>query len=158
MTSLLSASLRYLAILGVFSLMASFVSAAPKSSVSFEQALADARQVTKMNPAWSVMRCAGISMDPFFGDASLMLVEAVDFAKVREGMVIVYRDAEDDLVAHSVISVSPDGIIAKGYNNRTEDPHPVTADSFVGVAFGFLHTNGDHSGASELPVAIGKTF
>lgn len=139
-------------------MMASFVSAAPKSSVSFEQALADAQKVTAMNPAWSVMRCAGISMDPFFGEDSLMLVEAVEIGKVREGMVIVYRDAEGDLVAHSVVSVTADGVIAKGFNNRSEDPHPVTSESLVGVAFGYLHTNGAHADASTLPVAIGKTF
>ena len=69
----------------------SSLNAAPKSSAPFEKALRDAEMVASLNPAWSVKRTSGSSMGDFFGDHSLIIVQAAKLADIRVGMMVVYR-------------------------------------------------------------------
>ena len=132
--------------------------AAPTSPVPYAVALAEAQKVAALNPAWTVMRCDGDSMTPYFGDASLMLVQPSRVSELRPGMIAVYRDAAGDLVAHSVVKVDASGATLRGFNNTRNDPDVVTDANLAGVVFGFLHSAGgdDATSAAALPLAVGK--
>ncbi|MDP0500402.1 MAG: hypothetical protein Q7P63_09905 [Verrucomicrobiota bacterium JB022] len=128
---------------------------APVSSVSPEQALSDAEQLASLRPDWSVFQAAGNSMEPFFGSNSLLIVQAVDTASLRPGMIAVYRDAEGDLVGHQVVSIGAE-ILAKGANNAVIDPTVVRADNLVGIVVGMLHAADTQTTA--LQVVHGKRY
>jgi signal peptidase I len=111
----------------------------PTSSVPYAQAVADAQRVASLHPQWQVLKVSGESMEPEFGDASLLLVSRADMDMLHAGMVAVYRDATGDLVAHRLIAPTANGWIVKGLNNDRPDPGVVTAQNLLGVVFGVLH-------------------
>ena len=132
------------------------------SSVSYEQALDDAVRIAQSNQNWEVMRCAGTSMEPFYGKDSIVLVDKVDISDLRSGMIAVYRDADGVLVGHKVIDATSTQAWGQGVNNDNRDPDPITADNLSGVVFTILHTSGQpEAGAlaqvDTLPVVYGKT-
>ena len=136
---------------------------ATNSSVSYERALADAARIVQSHQNWEVMRCAGISMEPFYGQDSIVLVDKVDIADLRSGMIAVYRDADGVLVAHQVIEATSSQAWGHGINNKQRDPDPITADNLSGVVFTILHTSGQPGAgvlaqADTLPVVHGKTY
>jgi signal peptidase I len=154
-----------LSILAVFLMALAVGNAAPKSSASFDKALRDAEMVASLNPAWSVHRTSGESMDEFFGDNSLILVqEATSLSEIRVGMMLVYRSASGELIAHKVVAHHGTSVQTKGVANWKADPEPVTEDRIVGTVFAVFHTAGAPSGpvytssGSLLPTALCKTL
>jgi hypothetical protein len=129
-----------------------------KSSVSPERALADARAITAIFPQWSLYRADGISMAPRFDENHLLLVEEVSGQQIRPGMVALFRDAEGDLVAHSVIENDGITLATRGLNNRSMDPARIQYEDVVGVLVGTLAANAPFSDHHELQVALGKTY
>lgn len=129
--------------------------------VSYEKALSDANKVAALNDSWTVMRGAGDSMTPLYGENSVLVIDSVSYDSLKTGMVAVYRDATGELVAHPVKGQTGEGWVAKGINNRTDDPGLVNAENFVGVVFGVLNASSAPSIASNvdaLPVVYGKKY
>ncbi len=132
------------------------------SSRTYRNAVGDALEVASTDPDWKVMRGAGDSMLPLFGDSSLLLVERTDYSSLKVGMIAVYRDGEGDLVAHRIFSREGCGFRAKGFNNRRLDSDPVTGANFLGIVFGVVTApkgTGDESALAltgDLPIAYGK--
>lgn len=153
MTTILHKSLSFLALI----LLATSLHAAPQSAVSPAQALQDARQVVQARADWTLYRGAGDSMNPFFGENSLLLVAPISFPALQPGMIAVYRDATGSIVAHRVVSRTPGEAIARGFNNPADDPHTISADNLIGVTAGFLHASAPVNDDS-LPVAWGKRY
>lgn len=143
------------------SLLATLVLAAnlsAKSSVTPEQALADASFLTSRFPQWSVYRADGASMAPRFDENHLLLVQDAKGGELKPGMVALFRDAEGDLVAHTVISNDGTSLATRGLNNPSLDPVRIPYDSVVGVLVGTLAANAPFSDHHELTVALGKTY
>lgn len=129
-----------------------------KSGVSPEQAIADAKIIQKGHPTWNLFAGSGFSMDPFFGDNSLLFVEKTPISKMKPGMVAVFTDHQGDTVAHTVVRVTPEGLVTKGLNNSTIDPTPVTHERLIGAVIGRLEASASISSVADLPVALGKTY
>ncbi len=144
----------------------SSIQAAPtgKTTISFEKALHDANKVAAMKSSWSVMLGAGNSMTPLYGENSVLVVEKASFTQLSVGMVAVYKDSEGSLVAHPLTAKTGSDWVARGINNRGEDPERVSAENFVGVVFGVfnasqsLQESGVEYSVEETPVVYGKTF
>ncbi|MFP4069664.1 MAG: hypothetical protein ACLFVC_05720 [Opitutales bacterium] len=138
--------------------------AAPKSSASFEKALDDAQMIASLNPAWSVHRTSGDSMDDYFGDNSLILVQPATLADVQVGMMIVYRSTGGELISHKVVQHDGEGVRTQGVSNRNLDPEPVTDDRIVGIIFAVFHAADAPAGevhASDgqpIPTALCKNY
>lgn len=129
------------------------------SPVSYRRALADAERVASLNPDWMVMRTAGNSMTPHYGDNAVLVVSKINYRSLRPGMIVVYRDQAGDLVGHTLVAMNADGWIARGQNNRINDPHPVTPENLVGVIFGVFHSAGaDLRIGKHLPLVISKRY
>lgn len=140
------------------------LTAAPRSSAPFEKALRDAEMVASLNPAWSIQRTSGSSMGDFFGDHSLIIVQAAKLADIRIGMMVVYRSSEGELISHKVIAHNGVSLRTTGVVNWSADPEPVTEDMLVGAVFAVFHTSGAPSGpalasnGSTIPTAFCKSF
>ena len=138
---------------------------APSSGVPFVNVLADARKVAELNSGWKIFKVQGQSMEPHFGGNSLLLAAHTEFKDLRTGMLVVYKDATGDLVAHRIIESTAQGWIAKGFNNDKVDPNLVTGDNLQGVVFGiFNYKSGTDNNFAQtdtqnnLPVAFAKTY
>lgn len=127
------------------------------SNVSYQNALRDAQTVASMNGAWKVMRGAGLSMNPYYSEKSLLLVDTQVQNRIEPGMVIVYRDQSGERVGHTVVAATPAGFITRGLNNPTNDTALVSAAAIEGVVFGVLHTDGRVPAGDTLPVVLGKS-
>ena len=135
---------RFVTLTAIFMAAASHASATerPLSPVSLDVTLSDAHTVAFRHAGMQVLRIAGTSMLPFFGDGSVVIVKKIDAAHLREGMVVVYENRFGETVAHRLIGVGAQGWIAQGYNNAQADTTPVTGGNLVGVVYATFHSNG----------------
>ncbi len=137
---------------------------APASGVPFLNALADARLITHTNSDWRVFMVKGVSMEPHFGQNSMLLIDKCDFGDLRLGMMVIYQDASGDFVAHRLVARAGAGWVAKGQNNNQNDPTLVTSANFQGVVFGIIHYKegtdqlASVDSASKPLVAFAKTY
>lgn len=117
----------------------------PLSSVSMGATLSDAHQVAGRHGDMQVLRIAGQSMLPFFGDGSVVIVKKIETGALRTGMVVVYRNRFGETVAHRLIAPAHGGWTAQGYNNAAADTTVVNADNLLGVVYATFHSNGDNA-------------
>jgi signal peptidase len=87
---------------------------------------------------WQLQVIETASMEPRVPAGSLAVVQPIDVADVRPGMVIVFEDParRGRLVAHRAVKPLPDDGApvweTKGDANRTADPYPVHAPAISG--------------------------
>jgi len=128
------------------------VVASPVVPVSPRNAVADAQSLASRHEGAQVMRIAGTSMLPFFGEGAVIVVKPVSENRLRSGMVVVYRNRFNEVVAHRLVAREGNAWIARGYNNEASDSTPVTTDNLLGVVYATFHAGADSS--SSLPVAL----
>ncbi len=120
----------------------------PVSAVSWDATLSDAHRVANRHADLQVLRIAGSSMLPFFGEGSVVIVKRIESLHLRAGMVVVYQNRFGETVAHRLISQGAQGWMAQGYNNQEVDSTPVTDANLVGVVYATFHSSG-------VPSALG---
>lgn len=113
----------------------------PTSAVSFGKALTDAETIASMNAGWKVARVEGKSMEPFFGDHSILVYGPENFQQIQMGMTVVFEDETGDLVAHRVVQQEASGLRTLGNNNFQKDSVLVTPANFRGVVIAVFHTS-----------------
>lgn len=132
--------------------------------IAYGKALFDAEQVSALNSEWTVMGVRGRSMEPYFGENSVLVVGPAEIAVVRPGMIVIFEDGEGDLVSHKVMEVTEEGLRTMGYRNLRPDPELVTARNLRGVVIAAFHSRGGPQGevyASNgrlLPTVYGKRY
>jgi signal peptidase I len=115
---------------------------APISPISLETALADARALAAQHPNMTVMRIEGLSMLPYFGEGSVIVVKKISETRLRDGMVVVYRNYFGDTVAHRLVARVDGGWTVKGANNSRADTTIVTNRNLLGVVYAIFQTSG----------------
>lgn len=118
------------------------------ANITYEAAVSDALTLTAHRPDLSVMRIAGESMLPFFGDDAVVVVKRIDAARLRVGMIAVYVNRFGEKIAHRVIAPVDGGWQVKGYNNDVADSTVVNRSNLLGVIYATFHS------AGRAPVAI----
>jgi signal peptidase I len=124
----------------------------PVSPISLETALADARALAAHHANMSVMRIEGVSMLPYFGVGSVLVVKKINAARLREGMVVVYTNRFGETVAHRLVARVEGGWQVKGWNNDRADTTVVNPGNLLGVVYATFHSSGPAS-APALDVA-----
>jgi signal peptidase I len=134
-------------LLAAFTLLATPALAAegPRTAVSLNTALADARRLAEAKPGLSLVRVAGSSMLPYFGDGAVLVLRPTTAAKLQIGMIVVYTNRVGETVAHRIIAADGAGWIAQGYNNRLPDSTRVTDANLVGAVYATFHSTGNSS-------------
>lgn len=126
---------------------------APVANVAMKNAVADAQSLASLHAQAQVMKVSGASMHPYFGDGAVIVVKPIQEAKLRNGMVVVYKNRFGETVAHRLVNRVESGWVAKGYNNQEADSTVVNADNLIGVVYATFHTANDGAD-SKLTVAL----
>ncbi len=102
-------------------------------------ALEDALALADRHEGAAVFRVSGTSMLPFFGEGALLVMKPIPPARLRPGMVVVYRNRLGETVAHRLINESREGWVVRGYNNDRADSTRVDEKNLRGVVYAILH-------------------
>ena len=129
----------------------------PQTSVSLDRTLTDAYKLAATRADLQVLRIEGRSMLPFFGSGSVVIVKKMDSAKLRTGMVVVYRNRFNETVAHRLVAATNDGWVAQGYNNADVDSTPVTGANLIGVVYATFHSNGQTGSGKQIADLLNRT-
>jgi signal peptidase I len=124
------------------------------AGMTYDAAVSDALMVAEHRPEMSVVRIAGQSMEPYFGDDAVVIVKKIDAARLRIGMIAVYVNRFGEKVAHRVVAPVAGGWQVKGYNNDRPDSTVVHAGNLLGVVYATFSPAGEVPGAaaaSNLP-------
>lgn len=114
----------------------------PVSPISLETALADAQALAAQHSNLAVMRIEGVSMLPYFGEGSVVVVKKINAARLHEGMVVVYQNRFGETVAHRLVARVDGGWQVKGWNNTAADTTVVNASNLMGVVYATFHSSG----------------
>lgn len=117
----------------------------PVAPISLATALADARALAAHHANMTVMRIEGVSMLPYFGTGSVLVVKKINAARLREGMVVVYTNRFGDTVAHRLVARVDGGWQVKGWNNDRADTTVVNPSNLLGVVYATFHSSGPAS-------------
>lgn len=129
----------------------------PLSATPLAETLSDAHTVAAQHSDMQVLRIAGTSMLPFFGDGSVVIVKKISADALRAGMVVVYQNRFGETVAHRLVAPTAKGWTAQGYNNASADTTVVTDANLMGVVYATFHSNGQTDRLPGLAALMGKT-
>ena len=130
------------------------VATAPASPVAIRDALTDAQALARTHAGARVMKIAGISMLPYFGEGALVVVTPIDEAKLRAGMLVVYRNRFGETIAHRLVARQDSGWQIKGYNNDQPDSTLVTGANLLGVVYATFYTSSPRVPAGQLAATM----
>jgi len=133
------------------------VTTAPASPVVIRDALADAQALARTHVGAKVMKIAGTSMLPYFGDGALVVVQPIEEAKLRAGMLVVYRNRFGETIAHRLVARQDSGWQIKGYNNDQPDSTLVTGANLLGVVYATFYTSSSGVPADRLAATTTPT-
>lgn len=125
--------------------------ARPASSVSLATALGDAHLLASRKGD-TVVRVAGTSMLPYFGDGSVLVVRATVVEALKAGMVVLYRNRFGETVAHRVETKTAGGWTVRGANNAANDTTLVNAANFIGTVYATFYSD-PRGGSADLAMA-----
>ncbi len=114
---------------------------APGAKADLAVVLADAHRLA--TPAGGmVVRVTGVSMLPYFGEGSVLVLRGASPEALQAGQIVVYRNRFGELVAHRVERRDPaGGWVVRGANNASEDSTRVTSENLLGVVYVTLHSD-----------------
>ena len=120
--------------------------AVPSSGVPKYKAWNDAETISAREKGRSPLAGGGVSMNPVYGDNTMLVVKPIDYAQLKVGMTVVFMNSAGRRVAHQLIAREGKGWRSQGINNFVEDRDLVTPENFIGVVYISL--------ASEAPLVI----
>ena len=140
----------------VLAVMATTVRAKERSGAdrTYDGAVSDALAIAEQRPELSVVRVAGQSMLPYFGDDAVVVVKKIDAARLRIGMIAVYVNRFGEKIAHRIIAPVAGGWQVKGYNNAHADSTVVNSGNLLGIVYATFNSAGRDPlavAASNLP-------
>lgn len=114
--------------------------AAPRSSVPRERALTLAKMMARTVGGEVFTIAPTGSMKPTLDESSVVTIEKVDFALLRRGDIIIYRNVRGLPIIHRLYEQHGSRWLVLGDNNGSIDPEAVTADNFVGRVCAIFYT------------------
>ena len=110
----------------------------PEANVRKVQAWQDAEMLAARDPGRTALVGGGTSMNPVYGDNTMLVAVPVDFKDLQAGMYVVYLNRNNRRVAHRLVAKESKGWRAQGLNNPEEDNDLVTPENLIGVIYASL--------------------
>lgn len=112
----------------------------PSANVQKVQAWRDAEMLAARDPGRTALVGGGASMNPVYGDNTMLVAVPIDFKDLQAGMYVVYLNRQNRRVAHRLVAKEGKGWRAQGLNNPDEDNDLVTPENLIGVIYASLTT------------------
>jgi hypothetical protein len=107
----------------------------PSTNVSRVQAWKDAELVASMSEGRSSAAGSGGSMQPVFGDNTMIVISKIAYEELKPGMTVAYMNRRGHQVVHQILEKDVHGWRVQGLNNETEDLDHVTRENLLGVIY-----------------------
>jgi len=107
----------------------------PSSNVSRVQAWKDAEMISSLGEGRSTAAGSGGSMQPVFGDNTMVVISRIAYEELQPGMTVAYLNHRGHQVVHQIIEQDASGWRVQGLNNETEDLDHVTRENLLGVIY-----------------------
>lgn len=120
--------------------------AVPSTTVPRGKAWRDAEALASREPGRVPLVGGGESMNPVYGDNTMLVIKPVPYEQLQVGMTVVYVNSAGRRISHVLIARERRGWRSKGLNNIDDDPELVTPLNYVGVVYISL--------AAEQPMVI----
>ena len=117
--------------------------APPAAAVGVDQAWQDAKLVASRAPGRIPVVGAGSSMEPIYGDNTMLVISPIAYNQLRPGMTVAYRNRDGLRVVHELVEKLDDGWRVKGINNAQADPELVTRRNLIGVVYASFNYDED---------------
>lgn len=114
--------------------------AVPSSNVSRVQAWKDAEMIAEQGAGRVPAAGSGGSMQPVFGDNTMIVVTKIAFQDLRVGMTVAYLNRKGHQVVHQLTKRTASGWHVQGLNNEVEDTELVTTENLLGVVYASFST------------------
>lgn len=92
-----------------------------------------ATEVADHTPGAFVLLGTGRSMLPLYSPGTVLVIVPRPFNALRPGQTVLYRNKDNRLIAHLLLSHTRDGWRVRGLNNRWQDMEPVVEENLSGV-------------------------
>lgn len=123
--------------------------APPAANVGVDQAWRDAKLVAARGTGRIPVVGAGSSMEPIYGDNTMLVISPIAYNQLRAGMTIAYRNSDGLRVVHVLVEKLDDGWRVKGLNNAVPDPELVTRKNLIGVVYASFNYDDDEAPKTE---------
>ena len=107
----------------------------PSANVNVDQAWHDAKMVAGREPGREPAMGAGSSMQPVYGDNTMLVISPIAYDQLREGMSVAYLNRRGVRVVHRLVAKVDGGWRVIGLNNDREDDDLVTRQNLLGVVY-----------------------
>ena len=107
----------------------------PSANVNVDQAWHDAKMVAGREPGREPAMGAGASMQPVYGDNTMLVISPIAYDQLREGMSVAYLNRRGVRVVHRLVEKVDGGLRIIGLNNDREDDDLVTRQNLIGVVY-----------------------
>jgi hypothetical protein len=114
---------------------------APSSTVDRMSVVQAARMTQSGEPGSQVGQGGGNSMQPIYGDNTVLVIEPIAWDQLRAGMNVAYRDPFGNRIVHRLLYKQDGYWVAQGLNNPGPDKYPVMPKNLIGVVYGSFQTD-----------------
>ncbi len=124
--------------------------AAPTANVKVDEAWNDAKLVAAREPGSMPVVGSGSSMQPVYGDSTMLVIKPIAYDQLRAGMAVAYLNRNGARVVHRLVEKTPEGWRVKGLNNEQIDAELVTRRNLVGAVYAsFNYETDEESGPKK---------
>jgi hypothetical protein len=107
----------------------------PSANVDVDEAWHDAKMVAAREPGSMPAAGTGSSMQPVYGDNTLLVITPIDYEQLRAGMTVAYVNHNGVRVVHRLVEKAEGGWRVMGLNNERVDADLVTPKNLLGVIY-----------------------
>jgi hypothetical protein len=123
----------------------------PSADVNVDQAWGDAKAVAARGPGRTPAAGTGTSMEPVYGEDTLLVISPIAYDQLRPGMMVTYRNRRGVRVVHRLVVKLADGWRIMGLNNDRVDDDLVTPGNLIGVIYASFNYDGDEPAKPAVP-------
>ena len=111
----------------------------PTSTATRGEAFRDAEAVANREPGRMTAKGNGASMEPVYGDNTLLVINPIRYEDLKPGMTVAYVSSKGIRVVHKLVSKTNGGWYVIGINNARVDEDLVTPQNLIGVIYASFH-------------------
>jgi len=115
----------------------------PSANVNVNEAWRDAKTVAAREPGRMPAAGTGSSMQPVYGDNTLLVISPIDYEQLRAGMTVAYVNHNGVRVVHRLVEKKEGGWRVMGLNNERVDQDLVTKKNLLGVIYASFNYDGE---------------